>query len=87
MVCTECRKTKDNSYPNISPYPTNFFTETFKKFKNDRPIIGILAMALDGDKILVASPEAREKNYFGASFVKFVESAGGRAVPIIEVSE
>ena len=42
-------------------------------------------MPLDGNKILTEYPQARDKEYFGASFVKLVESAGGRAVPITEV--
>ena len=66
-------------------YPTNYFTETVGKFVNHRPTIGIVSMPLDGNKILTEYPQARDKEYFGASFVKLVESAGGRAVPITEV--
>ena len=73
------------SYPNVSPYPTNFFTETYKKFVNDRPLIGIVSMPMDGDKILYEYPNSWDKEYFGASFVKLIESVGGRAVPVTEV--
>jgi len=72
-------------YPNLTPYPTNFFTETYKKFVNNRPLIGIVSMPMDGDKILYEYPISRGKEYFGASFVKLVEVAGGRAVPVTEV--
>ena len=69
----------------ISVYPTNYFTETVKKCVNHRPTIGIVPMPLRGQKILVEYPQAERKEYFGASFVKLVESAGGRAVPLTEV--
>jgi len=42
-------------------------------------------MPMDGDKILYEYPISRGKEYFGASFVKLVEVAGGRAVPVTEV--
>lgn len=69
----------------ISAFPTNFFRETVFKFKNDRPTIGIVAMEMDGVKFVVDAPHSLFKDYFGSSFVKLVESAGGRAVPIKEV--
>ena len=43
-------------------------------------------MPLDGDKILSENPSARSKEYFGGSFVKLIEMAGGRPIPLKEVS-
>lgn len=75
----------NNCLEDISVYPTNYFTETVRKCVNHRPTIGIVPMPLDGNKILAENPQVQNKEYFGASFVKLVESAGGRAVPITEV--
>jgi len=77
-------KSKDNGYPTLSSFPTNYFTETYKKFVNLRPVIGIVPMPLDGDKILSEYPVSWSKEYFGASFVKLIEMTGGRAVSISE---
>ena len=74
-----------NCLEDISVYPTSYFTETVKNCVNHRPTIGIVPMFLDGNKILVENPQVQDKEYFGASFIKLVESAGGRAVPITEV--
>ncbi|XP_066919217.1 gamma-glutamyl hydrolase A-like [Clytia hemisphaerica] len=75
---------KSNGYPNLSSFPTNFFTETYKKFVNNRPIIGIIPMPMDGDKLLVENPTAYLKEYFGGSFVKLIEMGGGKAIPLTE---
>ena len=75
----------EESYPNLSPYPTNYFTETVKHFINNRPIIGVVAMRMKGGKTLSEYPALIGQDYFGASFVKWVESVGGRVVPIPEV--
>jgi len=78
------RNIKEDEFATLSTYPTNFFTETLKRFINVRPIIGIVPMPLDGDKILSENPSARSKEYFGSSFVKLIEMAGGRAIPLKE---
>lgn len=44
--------------------------------KTDRPIIGILAQTTRGHM------ETFGRTYIGASYVKYIESAGGRVVPI-----
>ncbi|XP_023250847.1 gamma-glutamyl hydrolase [Seriola lalandi dorsalis] len=44
--------------------------------KNDRPIIGVLAQE-------VYSPEPNKTSYIAASYVKYLESAGARVVPIM----
>ena len=72
-------------YPNLSPFPTNYFKETVKHFVNNRPIIGVVAMKMKGGKTLTEYPALRGQDYFGASFVKWMESIGGRVVPIPEV--
>ena len=56
------------------------------KFVNNRPLIGVAAMEVMGIKLLAEVEGSRGKDYFGASFVKLIESAGGRAVPVLEVS-
>lgn len=43
--------------------------------KNDAPIIGVMAQ-----ESLV--PHAKYKSYIAASYIKFVEGSGARAVPI-----
>jgi len=45
--------------------------------ENSRPIIGIVAYDVDG------SETSYGKYYIAASYVKFIESAGGRVVPIM----
>ena len=50
----------------------------------DRPIIGMLAMKITDQVILKEKPELEGKSYIGASYVKFVQSAGGRVVPIVD---
>jgi len=52
----------------------------------DRPIIGMLAMKITDKVILDEKPELVGKSYVGASYVKFVQSAGGRVVPIVDDS-
>ncbi|XP_019122532.2 gamma-glutamyl hydrolase [Larimichthys crocea] len=43
---------------------------------NDRPIIGVLAQE-------VYSPKPNQSSYIAASYVKFLESAGARVVPVM----
>ena len=52
----------------------------------DRPIIGMLAMKITDKVILEEKPDLIGKSYIGASYVKFVQSAGGRVVPIVDDS-
>lgn len=49
--------------------------------ENTEPIIGVLSQEISK---LIASkfPERNYKSYIAASYVKFVESSGGRVVPI-----
>ncbi|XP_074478295.1 gamma-glutamyl hydrolase-like isoform X2 [Sebastes fasciatus] len=44
--------------------------------RNDRPIIGVLAQE-------IRSPKANQTSYIAASYVKFLESAGARVVPVM----
>ncbi|CAJ1081660.1 gamma-glutamyl hydrolase [Xyrichtys novacula] len=44
--------------------------------RNDRPIIGVLAQE-------VRSPKPNQNSYIAASYVKFLESAGSRVVPVM----
>ncbi|KAM6900779.1 gamma-glutamyl hydrolase isoform 2-T2 [Xenentodon cancila] len=44
--------------------------------RNDRPIIGVLAQE-------VFSPKPNQSAYIAASYVKFLESAGARVVPVM----
>jgi len=81
IFLTSAEKCADEA-PN--PYPTNYFDELVPKFVNNRPMIGIAAMETMGQKMLIEVPWSENKDYFAASFVKLVESAGGRAVPVLE---
>ena len=67
-------------------YPTDLFDYHMPKFVNNRPTIGVVAMEVMGQKMLVEAPWSEGKDYFGSSFVKLIQGAGGRAVPIVEVS-
>eukprot|EP00794_Sanderia_malayensis_P000530 gene530-1183_t len=49
-----------------------------------RPIIGMLAMKITDEILLKRKPDLRGRSYIGASYVKFIQSAGGRVVPIID---
>ncbi|XP_055737820.1 gamma-glutamyl hydrolase-like isoform X2 [Salvelinus fontinalis] len=49
---------------------------TVPKKRNDKPIIGVLAQEVD-------SPQPQKASYIAASYVKFLESAGARVVPVI----
>ncbi|XP_037613081.1 gamma-glutamyl hydrolase isoform X2 [Sebastes umbrosus] len=44
--------------------------------RNDRPIIGVLAQE-------IRYPKANQTSYIAASYVKFLESAGARVVPVM----
>ncbi|XP_068566337.1 gamma-glutamyl hydrolase-like [Cebidichthys violaceus] len=50
--------------------------ERTKGKRNNRPVIGILAQE-------VRSPEPNQTAYIAASYVKFLESAGARVVPVM----
>eukprot|EP00794_Sanderia_malayensis_P000529 gene529-1182_t len=64
-------------------FPTNI--EQIKKhLKTDRPMVGILSMYIVGSKIKEQYPQTKNSSYIAASFVRFVEGAGARAVPIPE---
>ena len=60
-------------------YPTNI--ESIKeRLKMDRPTIAVLSLLVIGKKIIEKIPEAENSSYIAASFVRFIETAGGRAV-------
>lgn len=50
--------------------------------ENDRPIVGILAQEVS-QFLLRHYPDKNFDSYVAASYVKFIEGAGGRAVPIL----
>lgn len=67
-------------------YPTN--TDSIKKnLKTDRPTIAILSLAVVGKKIIEKIPKAENSSYIAASFVRFIETAGGRVVILNENSK
>eukprot|EP00111_Clytia_hemisphaerica_P011288 TCONS_00033049-protein len=69
----------------MGTYPTNYFKKTVPRFKNNRPMIGVLTVGLDMQEQLINHvPDVKGKAYVGSSYIKFLESAGARAVPIIE---
>jgi len=51
--------------------------------RTDRPLIGILSQSLGPDSMNGASYDPRN-SYIAASYVKFVEAGGARAVPILQ---
>lgn len=53
----------------------SFFKARRAAARNDRPIIGILSQPDD--------PAPDGESYIAASYVKWVESAGGRVIPIL----
>jgi len=53
----------------------NEIPDSTRKWKTDRPLIGILSQG--------GEPAPEGSSYIAASYVKFVESAGARAVPIL----
>eukprot|EP00794_Sanderia_malayensis_P000351 gene351-984_t len=57
------------------PFRGKQFTEL-----NNRPIIGILAQEITPGLL---PPEIKGDSYLAASYVKYIESAGGRVVPIL----
>ncbi len=64
-------------------YPTN--VESIKKhLKTERPTIGVLSMYIAGKKIQHQYPQSKNCSYIAASYVRFIEGAGARAVPIPE---
>jgi hypothetical protein len=62
-------------------------SSTFKnELPNGRPLIGILSQPGDGDGNEVVHKDKQQEfntSYIAASYVKFVESGGARAVPIM----
>lgn len=49
---------------------------------NNRPIIGIPTMAITDKLLMKSKPELKGKSYIAASYVKYLEMAGARVVPI-----
>ena len=50
--------------------------------RNDRPIIGVLTLKITDQVLLSAKPELKGKSYIAASYIKWLESGGARAVAI-----
>eukprot|EP00929_Paragymnodinium_shiwhaense_P041214 TRINITY_DN21413_c1_g5_i1.p1 TRINITY_DN21413_c1_g5~~TRINITY_DN21413_c1_g5_i1.p1 ORF type:complete len:375 (-),score=44.40 TRINITY_DN21413_c1_g5_i1:441-1565(-) len=50
--------------------------------ENDRPIIGILTQPLGTESFTGSHAAVQDKSYIAASYVKFLESAGARVVPL-----
>eukprot|EP00794_Sanderia_malayensis_P005429 gene5429-6108_t len=70
------------SYKDFSTYPRHF-DEIKKHFKTDRPTIGVLSMTNNDKKLFQNVPNTDDTSYVAASYVKLVESAGGRAVALM----
>lgn len=49
---------------------------------NERPIVGIPTMTITDKLLLKKVPKMKDREYIAASYVKFIEMAGGRTVPI-----
>lgn len=49
---------------------------------NERPIVGIPTMKITDELLLKKVPKLKDREYIASSYVKFVEMAGARAVPI-----
>ena len=58
--------------------------ETIKKLKTDRPVIGMVAMPMKNKHINANVNQVEGESHIGASFVKLVESAGARVIPLLE---
>ena len=57
------------------------------QFKTDRPVIGIVTMPILGKRILTKlnlADKHLKQSHIGASFVKLIEGAGARVVPVLE---
>ena len=64
-------------------YPTNI--ESIKEhLKTERPTIAVLSLYVAGKQIKEQVPKAKGCSYIAASFVRFVETAGGRVVSLQE---
>ena len=70
----------------MGTYPTNFMKDIVPSFKNVRPVIGILTIVGDGDDNPFQDVDyLKNRSFVGTSYVKFLEAAGARVVPIVEV--
>jgi len=58
----------------------SFGRDSTRELSNDRPIIGVLSQELD-DSIATIFPD--KHSYIAASYIKYIEGAGARAVPIL----
>jgi len=58
----------------------SFGRDSTREQSNDRPIIGVLSQELD-DSIATIFPD--KHSYIAASYIKYIEGAGARAVPIL----
>lgn len=83
-------KSRSESQMNITnlmlciAFAAQFVLNADAKELTDRPVIGMLAMKITDKVLLKEKPELIGKSYIGASYVKFVQSAGGRVVPIVD---
>ena len=65
------------------------FVDVIYSFKvNNRPIIGIVTMKITDSVLLkIHEEKVKDKSYIAASYVKLIEMAGARVVPIAEDME
>ena len=54
------------------------------QFKTDKPVIGVVAMPMINIDIIERLKVAEDKSHMAASFIKLIEGAGARVVPLRE---
>ena len=54
----------------------------FNSIRNKRPIVGVLAQDIGSDGV-ASSRNFNYTSYIAASYIKWVESGGARAVPVL----
>ena len=59
-----------------------FYAKLQTTSAGDRPLIGVLAMKITDETIFKHFKWTKDKSYIAASYVKWLESAGARVVPI-----
>ena len=50
---------------------------------NERPIVAVLSMDIDSEDDLIQYESQNYTSYIAASYVKYMEMAGARAVPVL----
>ena len=64
-------------------FPTNI-EDIIEEIETDRPVIGIVSMPIQYRKIIENINIAKDKLHIDAAFVKLLEGAGARVVPLLE---